>query len=50
VNIREATYASVKDEPGLTFTSRGKVQAKGKGEMEMYFVEGRPAVAKGYGG
>jgi len=29
----------VKDEPGLTFTPRGKVQAKGKGEMEMYFVQ-----------
>ena len=40
VNISESTYALVKDEPGLTFTSRGKVQAKGKGEMEMYFVEG----------
>ncbi|MBK8228032.1 MAG: tetratricopeptide repeat protein [Flavobacteriales bacterium] len=39
VNISEATYALVKDEPGLTFTPRGKVQAKGKGEMEMYFVE-----------
>ncbi|MBP6697333.1 MAG: tetratricopeptide repeat protein [Flavobacteriales bacterium] len=38
VNISEATYALVKDEPGLTFTSRGKVQAKGKGGMEMYFV------------
>jgi class 3 adenylate cyclase len=39
VNISEATYALVKDVPGLVFTSRGKVQAKGKGEMEMYFVE-----------
>jgi class 3 adenylate cyclase len=39
VNISEATYALVMDEPGLTFTPRGKVQAKGKGEMEMYFVE-----------
>ncbi len=37
----------VKDETGLTFTSRGLacpglragVQAKGKGEMEMYFVD-----------
>jgi adenylate cyclase len=38
VNISEATYALVKAEPGLTFTPRGKVQAKGKGEMEMYFV------------
>ncbi|MBK8228033.1 MAG: tetratricopeptide repeat protein [Flavobacteriales bacterium] len=40
VNISEATYAFVKSEPGLTFTPRGKVQAKGKGEMEMYFVSG----------
>ncbi|HRD53506.1 MAG TPA: adenylate/guanylate cyclase domain-containing protein [Flavobacteriales bacterium] len=38
VNISEATYALVKDEPGLAFTPRGKVHAKGKGEMEMYFV------------
>ncbi|HRD53507.1 MAG TPA: adenylate/guanylate cyclase domain-containing protein [Flavobacteriales bacterium] len=38
VNISEATYALVKDETGFTFTPRGKVQAKGKGEMEMYFV------------
>jgi len=39
VNMSEATYALVKDTPNLTFTSRGKIQAKGKGEMEMYFVE-----------
>jgi adenylate cyclase len=38
VNISASTFALVKDEPGLTFTSRGKVQAKGKGEMVMYFV------------
>ena len=38
VNISEATYALVKDEGSFTFTPRGKVQAKGKGEMEMYFV------------
>ncbi len=38
VNISEATYVLVKSEAGLTFTPRGKVQAKGKGEMEMYFV------------
>ncbi len=38
VNISESTYSLVKDEVGLTFTPRGKVQAKGKGEMEMYFV------------
>ncbi|MEO8588412.1 MAG: adenylate/guanylate cyclase domain-containing protein [Flavobacteriales bacterium] len=40
VNISEATYALVKGEAGLSFTPRGKVQAKGKGEMEMYFVRG----------
>ncbi len=38
VNISESTYTLVKDEAGLSFTSRGKVEAKGKGEMEMYFV------------
>ncbi|MBK8498341.1 MAG: tetratricopeptide repeat protein [Flavobacteriales bacterium] len=38
VNISEATYELAKDEPGLSFTPRGKVQAKGKGEMEMYFA------------
>ena len=41
VNISEATYALVHEHAGrlFTFTPRGKVQAKGKGEMEMYFVE-----------
>ena len=40
VNISEATYALVKEEAGrlFDFTPRGKVQAKGKGEMEMYFA------------
>ncbi|MEO8588413.1 MAG: adenylate/guanylate cyclase domain-containing protein, partial [Flavobacteriales bacterium] len=38
VNISESTYALVKSEGQLSFTPRGKVQAKGKGEMEMYFV------------
>lgn len=41
VNISEATYALVKGQPEFAFTPRGKVQAKGKGEMEMYFVEKR---------
>ena len=41
VNISAATYALVKSATGLTFTPRGKVQAKGKGGMEMYFVETR---------
>ena len=38
VNISEATHALVKGEPGLFFNPLGKVQAKGKGDMEMYFV------------
>jgi class 3 adenylate cyclase/ligand-binding sensor domain-containing protein/ActR/RegA family two-component response regulator len=40
VNISGATYAIVKDEPDLTFRSRGRMQVKGKGEMEMFFVSG----------
>jgi class 3 adenylate cyclase len=39
VNISEITYELVKDDPAFTFTARGLVSAKGKGEMEMYFVE-----------
>ena len=39
VNISEATYLLVKDDPELSFIPRGRVQVKGKGEMEMYFVQ-----------
>jgi adenylate cyclase len=39
VNISETTYALIKDEPMFLFQSRGRIQAKGKGEIEMYFVE-----------
>ncbi len=40
VNISESTYALVREQAGrlFDFTPRGKVQAKGKGEMEMFFV------------
>ena len=38
VNISEVTYNLVEIGTGLSFTPRGKVSAKGKGEMEMYFV------------
>ncbi len=38
VNISEATYQHIKDTPGLVFIPRGMIQAKGKGEMAMYFV------------
>ncbi|MCU0447325.1 MAG: adenylate/guanylate cyclase domain-containing protein [Microscillaceae bacterium] len=36
VNISQTTYALVKDDFDCTF--RGKIQAKNKGEIEMYFV------------
>ena len=38
VNISEATYKLVKNNLEFGFTSRGKIEAKGKGELEMYFV------------
>ena len=37
VNISGSTYQLVKDE--FTCTYRGKIQAKNKGEIDMYFVE-----------
>ena len=39
VNISEATYLLLKDEPEFTFESRGAIEAKGKGKLEMFFVE-----------
>jgi len=39
VNISQATYELLKSDPDFAFESRGKIEAKGKGEMEMYFVE-----------
>ena len=39
VNISHATYELLKKDPQFTFKSRGKIEAKGKGEMEMYFVQ-----------
>ena len=47
VNISEATYEFVKEQAGslFDFTPRGKVQAKGKGEMEMYFVSNACALS-----
>ena len=37
INISETTYALVKDK--FNCTHRGKISAKGKGEIDMYFVE-----------
>ena len=39
LNISEITYTLIKD--SFDCTPRGKVQAKGKGEMEMYFVNNK---------
>ena len=39
VNISVDTYTALKGDPEFTFESRGKIEAKGKGEIEMYFVE-----------
>lgn len=38
INISEATFQIIKAE--FDCSSRGKIAAKGKGEMDMYFVEG----------
>jgi class 3 adenylate cyclase len=38
VNISQSTYELLKDNPQFSFERRGKVEAKGKGEIEMYFV------------
>lgn len=39
VNISQATYELLKVNPMFTFENRGKIEAKGKGEMEMWFVD-----------
>jgi len=38
VNVSQATYDFLKNDSDFTFESRGKIEVKGKGEMEMYFV------------
>jgi class 3 adenylate cyclase len=38
VNISRAAYDAIKDEKGYVFESRGKIEAKGKGDVEMWFV------------
>ncbi len=38
VNISQETYEIIMDDPIFEFESRGKVEAKGKGAIEMYFV------------
>lgn len=38
VNISHDTYEVIKDDPMFTFESRGKIEAKHKGAIDMYFV------------
>jgi class 3 adenylate cyclase len=38
VNISQATYELLKDDQAFSFKSRGKIEAKGKGTLDMYFV------------
>ncbi|NND76626.1 MAG: tetratricopeptide repeat protein [Flavobacteriales bacterium] len=38
VNISEATYDLIRSNPQFAFENRGKIEAKGKGEMEMWFA------------
>ena len=39
VNISQATFELLEDDPDFTFEKRGKIAVKGKGEIDMYFVE-----------
>jgi len=38
INISQNTYLLVKDNTSFTFETRGKIYAKGKGEMDMYYA------------
>ncbi|MFY0675522.1 MAG: tetratricopeptide repeat protein [Bacteroidia bacterium] len=38
VNISEATYETLKNDSSFTFEDRGKIDAKGKGEVKMFFI------------
>ena len=39
VNLSKATYELVKERTEYTFKHRGKINAKGKGQLDMYFVQ-----------
>ena len=38
VNISQSTYEHIREDPDFEFESRGRVEVKGKGEMDMWFV------------
>ncbi len=39
INISDSTYELIKDNPEISFESRGEIEAKGKGRLQMYYVE-----------
>jgi len=39
VNISQCTYEFIKNEQEFVFINRGKIDAKGKGKMDMWFVQ-----------
>ncbi len=39
VNISQTTFELLKDSSDFIFTARGKIKAKNKGEIDMYFVD-----------
>lgn len=39
VNVSQTTCELLQENPQFTFESRGKIKAKGKGEIDMYFVK-----------
>jgi adenylate cyclase len=39
VNISQSTYELLKHNPDFTFESRGKIEVKGKGALDMWFVD-----------
>lgn len=45
INISQTTYDLVASNPHFAFTARGKIEAKGKGEMHMYFVTSAPTLS-----
>ena len=41
INVSKVTHDLLKDDPDFVFEYRGMVEAKGKGEVAMYFVSKR---------
>ena len=39
INISQSTYELLKEDARFSFEARGKIHAKGKGDIDMYFVD-----------